>query len=198
MSTLYEVESDGTVVVTTASGWQVECQPVADLLLRAGQTLTEPDAPEPPTYTVTGAGGETEERTYDQEAADDPKTPAEDREKWGAYLEAKAAYDAEMAAIAAKRNEMRGRFMALRGVQVRGLPADLESWAAEQRALFGFEIEDGDLPHAAALRLAFIDNEVIRTQADGARVTAGIMRASGLAQEALDSVEATFLDSLGL
>jgi hypothetical protein len=197
MNRLYRVEKDGAIVVTTASGWEVECQPVADLLLRVGQNLVEPEAPEPPTYTVTGAGGETEERTYDQEAIDDPKTPEEDQVLWQAYLIEKRDYDAAMAAVEQKRNELRGRFMALRGVKVRGLPTDLETWAAEQQTLFGFEVEDDGLPHDAALQLAFIDQHVIRTQADGAKVTAGIMRASGLAQEALDSVEATFLDSLG-
>jgi len=197
MSELYRVENDGTIVVTTASGWEVECQPVADLLLRVGQNLVEPELPEPPTYVVTGAGGETEPRTYDQEAIDDPKTPDEDREKWAAYLDEKTAYDAAMEAVEQKRNELRGRFMALRGVKVRGRPDDLDAWADEQRTLFGFEIADDGLPHDAALLLAYIDQHVIRTQSDGAKVTAGIMRASGLAQEALDSIEATFLDSLG-
>ena len=197
MSELYRVEQNGAIVVTTASGWEVECQPVADLLLRVGQNLVEPELPDVPTYVVTGAGGETETRTYDQEAIDDPKTPDEDREAWATYLDEKAAYDAAMEAVEQKRNELRGRFMALRGVKVRGLPGDLETWANEQRTLFGFEIEDDGLPHSAALLLAYIDQHIIRTQADGAKVTAGIMRASGLAQEALDSVEATFLDSLG-
>ena len=197
MSELYRVEQNGAIVVTTASGWEVECQPVADLLLRVGQNLVEPELPDVPTYVVTGAGGETEMRTYDQEAIDDPKTPDEDREKWAAYLDEKTAYDAAMEAVEQKRNELRGRFMALRGVKVRGRPDDLDAWADEQRTLFGFEIADDGLPHDAALLLAYIDQHVIRTQSDGAKVTAGIMRASGLAQEALDSIEATFLDSLG-
>ena len=77
------------------------------------------------------------------------------------------------------------------------MPDNLDEWVDEQRLLFGFEIEDNDLPHDAALLLAFIDNEVIHTAEDGAKITAGIMRASGLDQEALDTVEATFRDSLG-
>lgn len=197
MSQFYKVEDNGTVVVTTSSGWIVECQPVAALLLRVGQNLVEPLPPEPPTYTVIGIGGASEQRPYDQEAADDPKTPDEDRAKWAVYLEQKRVYEAEVARITNQRNEMRGRFMALRGVRVRDLPVDLEAWAEEQRTLFGFEIEDNGLPHEHALRLAFIDNEVIHTAEDGAKITAGIMRASGLDQEALDSVEATFLNTLG-
>jgi len=145
MSKLYRVEGDGAIVVTTSSGWEVECQPVADLLLRVGQNLVEPEPPTVPTYTVTGAGGETDQRPYDQEAIDDPSTPDEDRERWAAYLDARADYDAEMDRVETRRNEMRGRFMALRG----------------------------------------------------AKITAGIMRASGLAQEALDQIETTFLDSMG-
>ena len=198
MSKLYQVEDGGAVIVVTSSGWTVECQPVARQMLKAGEFLVEPVEPEPPTYTVAGVGGATEQRAYDQEAADDPKTPDEDKAKWAAYLETKALYDAALANITNQRNEMRGRFMALRGVKVRGLPDDLEQWAQEQRDLFGFEIEDDGLPHNAALKLAFIDNEVIHTQDDGAKITAGIMRASGLDQEALDQVEATFLDTMGL
>ena len=197
MSKLYTVDDNGIVTVVTASGWTVECQPVADLLMRTGQNLTEPEPPDPPTYTIEGVGGATEERTYDAEGIEDQKTPQEDKDKWIVYLEKKAAYDSEVAAIEAKRNEMRGRFMALRGVKVRNLPDQLDDWAAEQRLLYGFEIEDNGLPHTAALKLAFIDQEVIRTPEDGGKITAGILRASGLDQEALDSVEATFLDSLG-
>jgi len=197
MSRLYKVEDDGTVTVVTSSGWTVECQPVAALLLRVGQNLVEPMPPEVPTYTIASPIGGKEERPYDQEAVDDPKTPEEDRTKWELYQFALGQYGLEVQRITNQRNEMRGRFMALRGVKVRGLPDDLEAWAQEQTLLYGFEFEDRDLPHEAALRLAFIDNEVIHTQDDGAKITAGIMRASGLDQEALDSVEATFLDSMG-
>ena len=197
MSKLYHVEEDGTVIVTTASGWEVECQPVTRLLLRVGQNLVEPESPEIPMYTVVGAGDEEQERAYDQAAIDDPKTPDKDRAKWAVYLKQKTAYDAKMESIETQRNEMRGRFMALRGIKVRGLPSDLENWAEGQSALYGFEIADDGLPHHLALRLAFIDNEVIHTEIDGGKVTAGIMYASGLAQEALDAVESTFLDQMG-
>jgi len=196
MSTFYRVEEDGTVLVTTSTGWVVECQPVADLLLRVGSNLPEPPEPDPPTYEMVGAGGATETKTYDAEGIADPKTPPEDKAKWAAYLDVKALYDDMIARNERKRNEMRGRFMALRGIKVRGMPDDLEAWAQEQEVLFGLTI-DANLPRDAALRLAFVDAEVVRTQEDGAKITSGMMRAQGMDQEALDSVEATFRDTLG-
>ena len=196
MSEFYTVEKDGAVIVTTATGWAAVCQPVADLLLRVGRNIAEPTPPEPPTYEVVGAGGATEEKTYDAEGAADPHTPPEDQEKWAAYVEERAAYDEQMADIERQRNEMRGRFLALRGIKVRGLPDDLEAWAAEQELLFGMSI-DTTLPRPTALLLAFIDQNVVRTADDGAKIVAGILRASGMDQEALDSVEATFRHSMG-
>lgn len=196
MSEFYTVEKDGSVIVTTATGWAVVCQPVADLLLRVGRNITDPTPPEPPTYTVAGIGGATEEKTYDAEGAADPKTPPEDKERWAAYVEERAAYDAQIADIERQRNEMRGRFLALRGIKARGLPADLEAWAAEQELLFGMTI-DTALPRPTALLLAFIDQNVVRTADDGAKIVAGILRASGMDSEALDAVEATFRHTMG-
>jgi hypothetical protein len=196
MSDFYQVEEDGTVVVTTSTGWECECQPVADLLLRVGSNLLELEEPQPPTYIAHGVGGATETKTYDQEGIDDPSTPEEDKAAWADYLERKAAYDERAADNERKRNEMRGRFMALRGIKVRGMPENLDAWAQEQSLLFGLEIDE-NLPRDAALKLAFIDAEVVRTAQDGAKITAGMMRAQGMDQEALDTVEATFRDSLG-
>jgi hypothetical protein len=171
--------------------------PVADLLLRVGSNLVDPPEPEAPTYTITGAGGAEEQRTHTQESIDDPKTTDEERIAWAFYLEQLEEWEAHTAELDTKRGELRGRFMALRGVKVRGLPDDLQAWANEQQLLYGFEVDDQGLPHDKALLLAFIDQEIIRTPTDGAKVTAGILRASGLDQEALDAAEASFLDSLG-
>jgi len=197
MSNLYRVEDDGKVIATTASGWDCECMPVADLLLRVGQNIVDPPEPEPPTYTITGVGGATEERPHTADSIADPKTTDEERLAWAFYLEQIEEWEAHTAELDQQRGELRGRFMALRGVKVRGLPDDLGAWADEQHLLYGFEIADDGLPHDKALLLAFIDQEIIRTPTDGAKVTAGILRASGLDQEALDAAEASFLDSLG-
>lgn len=197
MSDLYRVEENGAVVVTTASGWECECMPVADLLLRVGQHLVNPPEPEPPTYTITGAGGAEEQRAHTAESIADPKTTDDERLAWSFYLEQQEEWEAHVAELDRERGELRGRFMALRGVKVRGLPDKLQAWADEQEMLFGFKVEDNGLPHDKALVLAFIDQEIIRTPTDGAKVTAGILRASGLDQAALDAAEAAFLDSLG-
>lgn len=197
MSDLYRIEDDGTVVTTTASGWDCECMPVADLLLRVGANIVDPPEPEAPTYTITGVGGAEEQRTHTAESIIDDKTPDDERLAWTFYLEQLEEWEAHTAELDQRRGELRGRFMALRGVKVRGLPDDLQAWANEQQLLYGFEIADDGLPHDKALLLAFIDQEIIRTPTDGAKVTAGILRASGLDQEALDAAEASFLDSLG-
>jgi len=171
--------------------------PVADLLLRVGNNLVNPPEPEPPTYTITGVGGAKEQRSHTSESIADPQTTDDERLAWSFYLEQRDEWEAHVAELDRMRGEMRGRFMALRGVKVRGLPDDLEAWAAEQQLLYGFEMDDQGLPHDKALLLAFIDQNIIRTPTDGAKVTAGILRASGLDQEALDAAEAAFLDSLG-
>lgn len=193
MSKLYTVESDGTVVVTTQSGWIVECLPVGDLMLRVGSHLVYPTEPEPPTYTIEGAGGSTEERTHDETSIEDTKTTDEERTAWDAYQEALTEYDRECAKLDAQRNEMRGTFINLEGMRVRGLPDDLEAWAENRRTRYGFEI-DATTPDD--LLLAFIGHHVIRTPRDGVLISAGILRASGLDQEALDQAEQSFLDSL--
>ena len=193
MSDFYTVEPDGTVIATMQSGWVVECLPVGDLLLRVGDHIERPVEPSPPTYTMGGVGGATEERDHNQESIDDPKTSEAEREAWMVYLAQKAAYDARMAEIEARINEMRGTFINLEGIKVRGLPADLPAWADKQRARYGFEIDGTD---DESLLLAFISHNVIRTMRDGVRITAGILRASGLDQEALDAAEASFLDTL--
>ena len=54
MSDLYTVQPDGTVIATVQSGWQVECLPVGDLLLRVGSHIERPEEPEPPTYLMDG------------------------------------------------------------------------------------------------------------------------------------------------
>lgn len=193
MSELYTVESDGTVITTTQSGWTVECLPVGDLMLQVGSHLVYPDEPAPPTYTITGVGGETEERQHDAESIRDPKTSDEDRAAWDVYQDALREYETKTDELDTQTNEMRGTFINLEGMRVRGLPDDLKAWAANQTARYGFEI---DTTTPDDLLLAFIGHNVIRTARDGVRIAAGILRASGLDQEALDQAERSFLDSL--
>jgi len=193
MSDLYNVEPDGTVIATMQSGWVVECLPVGDLLLRVGAHIERPDEPEPPTYQMDGVGGSSESRPHDAESIKDPKTSDAECAAWQVYLALKAAYDKRTAELDGQINEMRGTFINLEGIKVRGLPADLPAWADKQRTRYGFEIDGTD---DESLLLAFIEHNVIRTMRDGVRITAGILRASGLDQEALDAAEASFLNTL--
>ena len=193
MSDLYTVESNGTVTATMQSGWIVECLPVGDLLLRVGSHIERPTEPEPPTYTMDGVGGTNETRTHNAESIADPKTSEEERAAWTVYQAKLLQFETRTVELDAQVNEMRGTFINLEGIKVLGLPDDLAAWADNQRLRYGFEI-DASTP--ADLLLAFIEHNVIRTMRDGVRITAGILRASGLDQEALDQAEATFLDTL--
>ena len=51
MSELFKVV-DGRVIVTTSTGWRVECLPYGDDLMRAGTALVLPEKPDPPTYLM--------------------------------------------------------------------------------------------------------------------------------------------------
>ena len=194
---LYEIEESGAVVVTLSTGWKVECLPVARQLSVVGSSVIDPEEPKAPTYQMTGIGGATEERTHDAESIVDPKTTDAERVLWEAYLAQKEAWDEAIAANEAKRDEMKGRFFVLKGVRVRGLPADLEAWAEEQETLFGIPIEDEGLPRKLALLLSFVNVEVFGVKEDGTRIMAGILRASGMEQEAIDQIADMFRNSMG-
>jgi len=185
-------EREGKVYARTSSGWEVECMPVGDLLLRVGSALSVPKEPTPPTYTVTDASGDKSDHVHDEESIKDPKTTEEEKIAWADYLVEKAQYESEMEEVEEKRRKMRGRFMAIRGIRVVNLP-DLEKWADEQRDLYGFEIPDDPRERL----VEFVNTEIIRTQADGNSIVIGIYKASGMDEEVLSSIEDRFRASMG-
>jgi hypothetical protein len=189
----YEEDDRGRVYVTTSTGWRVECMPVGDLLMRVGSKLKDPEEPEPPTYTMTDVTGDTREIPHDEVSIEDPKTTDAEREAWAEYLDLSEEYDRETLRITRIRNEQKARFIALRGIKVEGIPSDLDEWAREQEDLYGLEIPTPPRERLAA----FLHHEVVRTESDGIKISAGIFRATGLDEEVMDQIEATFLGSMG-
>ena len=193
MTTAFTYGDDGEVLVETSTGWTIQCLPVAAQYQRVGETVIDPTRPEPPTYTVTDAAGETVTFPHDAKSIQDPKTTDEDRARWKEYEDAMVVYEFERGEAERERARMRTNFIALKGVKVRGELPDLEAWAAEQRALFGVDVQAS----GPELLREWIYAEVLCGIEDGWNVVAGIFRASGLDEAAIDAAEATFRRSLG-
>lgn len=188
MPTFYEIR-DGKVYVTTSTGVEVQCLPFWNEVMMAGSALSFPDEPEVPTYTFTDADQDSVERPYNQEAIDDPKTPDEDREKWAAYLELKEPYERDKLEVLSKQQLMRTRVLALKATKVKDL--DLDAWANEHLEMYGIEIPEDDR------MIYWFASEVVKVELDGAKIMAGIARASGMTEDQLDSIEEEFPDPLG-
>jgi hypothetical protein len=174
-------EDTEKVIITLSMGHRVECLPVADLINSVGAHIPEP---QPPTYTIESEISDPVEMPYDQAGIDDPSTPQEDKDAWRQYLIDHAVYEE-------KTKELRARFVALRGIKLLDPPED-ESWVEEDEWA-GLEVPSK--PYARLVH--FVDTRVIRTQKDGQDVFYGIAKASGTAQEVLDSIEDTFRNLLG-
>jgi hypothetical protein len=192
----------GKVVVTTSTGWAVECLPYADQLNLVGTSLTLPEGleePQPPRYELRGEFVEGDTRPYDEESIKD--APEEDQEAWEQYLIDKAEYDAEVSALDTRIALLRARFMALKATRVVDQP-DLQEWKREQEEEWG--IPRPDDPND--LKFEFFLSEVVRgtetditgEPADATKLMLGIARASGMDREALDAVEERFRYSLGI
>jgi hypothetical protein len=193
MSDLFEIV-DGKVIVTTSTGWKVECLPFGDDLMRAGSALAFPDKPEPPTY-VLGAPeeGEREVRVpYNEESIQDPDTPEEDREAWAAYLPLRDAYVAEVAEIQSRQMLMRARVMAHRATRVIDRP-DLDAWAKDREVFYGIPTPKD----RREVEFQFFTSEVAKTESDILALMAGIMRVTGVSEEVLDQFESNFRDTMG-
>ena len=193
MGDLFEIV-DGKVIVTTSTGWRVECLPYGDDLMRAGTALMFPEKPQPPTYDMAVEGVDLEpiRVPYTHESIDDEKTPAEDTEAWGVYLLELQTYNQETAAITAQQSLMRARVMVHRATTILDAP-DLTAWAQERVEYYGIPVPDAEKD----VLFQFYTSEVSKSQEDVLKIMAGIMRATGVAEEVLDQFESNFRDTLG-
>jgi len=193
MTDLFEIV-EGKVIVTTSTGWRVECLPFGDDLMRAGTALAMPDKPEPPTYLL-GNPDEDDRQIrvpYTDESINDSSVSAEDTEAWGRYVIARDEYNREVAAIQRQQALMRGRVLVYKATRVLDLP-DLKAWAAERENFYGIPTPTDE---REAL-FQFYVSEVSKTSEDSLALMSGVMKATGATEEVLDAFEANFRDSLG-
>ena len=195
MSKLFEV-IDGKVIVTTSTGARVECLPYADDLMRAGTALTLPEKPEPPTYLM-GEPEEGERQIYvpytATSIADTSKPPSEeDLAAWEVYSVDLLAYELEVKAIEEKQGLMRGMVLIDLATRVIDQP-DLSVWAKRREDRYGIPSpeDEEDLP------LYYFSTAVSKSSDDMLLLMAGVMRASGATEEALDQFEINFRDKVG-
>lgn len=189
MSDLYTIEN-GHVIVTTVTGYRVECLTYGAELMRIGSGVTRPVEPSVPFYKM-GSEDDPEYAEMDQSVADDPATSDEERAAWNQYLSDQIAYDSEMAAIEERIAEARTEFIMTRCTRILDMP-DLDKWAQEQREKWLIHIpEDPDEQYRQ-----FYSMEAVKQQ-DASAIYIGILAASGLTQEALDQAEAIFRNSVG-
>jgi len=193
MSELFEIVN-GKVIVTTSTGWRVECLPFGDDLMRAGTALALPDKPQPPTYLL--GNPEEDDRQirvpYTDTSINDSSVPAEDTEAWVEYVVKRNAWQAEVASVQAQQSLMRSRVMVYRATRVLDMP-DLKAWAETRENFYGIPTPTDERD----ILFQFFTGEVAKTQDDILALMAGIMKATGATEEVLDSFEANFRDSLG-
>ena len=180
---LTELDRDGRVIITTSRGHQVECLPIATMLDELSAEYND-KMPSPPTHQISDVTGTTIPVPYTEESIKQANVPEADKEVWAKYIEEKAKLEAELA-------ERRIRVIATRGIMVLDMPAE-EAWIAEHEFL-GYTVPDAPLPRL----YHYVKTEVLGTKEDGIKVTAGIYRASGLDEEVLNQIEASFRASRG-
>lgn len=162
--------------VKTTRGVTVTCLPIQTLLDKLNGQFK---LPEPPTYEVKTAMGAVERHAHDETTLD---TDA-DRTAW-------AEYQKQTAAAQAAHNLALTRLVLLRGIAV-DIPAD-DAWAKEQQWL-GITVPVEPIER----KLHYIETEVISGIADIEAIMVGVMRASGVPEDLLAQMEASFRRSLG-
>ena len=203
MPDFMRVDDDGVrqrVYVTLATGFEVECKPVARQMAMVGSSIADPSKPAPPQYEMTGAGGAKEKRDHDPVSIEDAKTDPKEKAAWVKYLERLDKWQEKVTANQAKRDEMEARFIALRAFEVPDRPDDaaLLLWAKEQEALYGIAPESGNgLSEQINVYLLWIMQEVFATEDDAKKVMLGVMRASGMDAEAIDQAVDMFWSPVG-
>lgn len=171
---------EGRIVVTTDSGYSLECLAVGQQITQIGATKEGPKAP---TYSYEDVSGATVTVEHTELSVKDPKTSDEERREWIMHLAQLKIHESEVMG-------MRAKYLALEGVRFWDkLPNDaIEKWLDKARDDYGMDVpDDPDEQY-----LFFMLTRVMRTPSDGLKIFAGVMRASGMAEEVLDQIEDTF------
>lgn len=164
---------------TTSRGYEVEFLSIPNLMVKLTAQFPDPPAP---TYTVELAGGGTETHVHDETTLE----TEEDRAAWTAYKTAVAKHTADVF-------QAQMRLCLLRGIKVLNEdPHAVAAWVTEQE-LIGFTIPT----EPSARRLHWLETEVVNNGEDFIQILAGVSRASGIAEEAVSSLESSFRSALG-
>lgn len=178
-----KAQDDRRVIVSTSRGHRVECLPVATLIDEIQQAYQD-KMPTSPIRIITDVAGSEMEVPYNDETIGDADVPEE-------VVLAYAEYKTESATLDAERNENVLRAVAVRGVNILTMPDD-DSWI-ELHEWLGMTVPES--PHERLYH--YFKTEIIGTEADGVAITAGIYRASGVDEEVISQMEASFRDSVG-
>lgn len=174
------VEDSGNgTIVTTSRGARVHCLP-AQLVIDQVRELYEAKKPDAPTYVVKDVSGAEETRSYNDKTILGPNVPEEDKEAWKKYL-------TEVAEIDKQYNEHVLRVIAVECVEILDMPPE-EEWVKRDKWVYGDVIPDD---HDARI-YHYFKTRVVGTEKDGHNIMAGIMRASGMDEEVLAQIEASF------
>lgn len=161
---------------TTSRGVKVNFVGITTLLDKLNAQF---HLPEPPYYEIKTATGAVEKHLHDE------TTVQTDEEK-----QALAGYQSECARLNAEQQARLTRLVLLRGITFEYPQSD--DWIKEQTYL-GIAVPDDPLER----RLHYIETEVIAGVADVEAVMLGVLAASGVPEDLLKQVEATFRHSLG-
>lgn len=159
---------------TTSQGIEVEFRAISkDLILRFNVANPQPGVP---TYSVTSElTGATQEIPLDEKSLQEKpeQFSAEHHAAWKSYSEKQAEYVLRFI-----------RFFCLRGLKVH---STMDDWLEEQ-AFLGIPPPT----NKAELRFEWLTNVVLSTEEDYRAVILGIMETSGVSNDLLQQIEASF------
>lgn len=173
------------IVVTLASGHEVECYPIGPMIETIqAQHDERADALEIPIQVLEGVGGSAVERAYDDKSILGSSVPDEDKTAYALY---KIAFNA----IQTEKNQAVIKAIALKGTKVLTMPPE-DEWV-EEHEFVGMTVPDGKLRRL----WHYWSTEVLASPQDGIELTAGIFRASGVDEETVAKAMASFQDKMG-
>lgn len=164
-------------IYTTTRGVPVKFLGIAGLVAKVNAQFMA-TKPVPPTYEIKTAAGGTEIHAHDSTTV----TTEQEKTTYADYLNKLAEWNASYA------RSMTRVAMSL------GLEAELpktDAWVTRHKAL-GFDVPDDPEER----RLYYIENEVLGGKQDYEALMVGVMRASGVAEEALSAAESLFRGQL--
>lgn len=186
---------------TTSRGHQVTFLSIAPLLDKL-EAWRVKQMPKPPTYTPKTAEGivaqaeshfyrmvkttEKNAETGEEKIIEREETSLETPEEWEAWR----VYERALRQIQAEYALKFLKTILLRGIDVI-TPTD-DAWVQEQEFM-GYEVPT----HPLERKWHWLQTELASDKNEYERITLGVLGASGVSEEVISQMEATFLDSMG-